>query len=108
MYLDGKQLTYVKDVCSPSDLRRRFFLHVTPADERDLPEGREFDNRDFNQSGVHVDEIGCVVRRGLPGYAIRRVRTGQIVQVEGIWEPVWEGEFSVSRAADADERRSVN
>jgi len=108
VYLDGKELTYVKDVCSPPDLRRRFFLHVTPADERNLPEGRAYDNRDFNQVGVHVDAFGCVVRRRLPGYAVRHVRTGQTVRVEGNWEPVWEGEFSVSRAADVVERRSVN
>ena len=107
VYLDGKELTYVKDVCSPPDLRRRFFLHVTPADERDLPEGEAYDNRDFNQVGVHVDALGCVVRRRLPGYAVRHVRTGQTVRVEGNWESVWEGEFSVSRAADV-ERRSVN
>ena len=103
VYLDGKHLTYVKDVCSPPDLRRRFFLRITPADDKDLPEGGEYDDRDFNQPGVHVDELGCVVRRRLPGYAIRRVRTGQFVRVEGIREPVWEGEFSVSHAAESGE-----
>ena len=108
VYLDGKHLTYVKDVCSPPDLRRRFFLRITPADDKDLPEGREYDDRDFNQPGVHIDELGCVVRSRLPGYAIRRVRTGQFVRVEGIREPVWEGEFSISHAADAGERRSRN
>ena len=104
VYLDGKWLTYVTDVCSPADLRRTFFLHVTPADARDLPEGRaEFDNQDFSQPGVHVDALGCVVRWRLPDYAIRRVRTGQFVRVEGIWEHVWEGEFSISHAAGSGE-----
>ena len=109
VYLDGKWLTYVKDVCSPPAQRRRFFLHVTPGDARDLPEGsEEFDNQDFSQPGVHVDALGCVVRRRLPDYAVRRVRTGQFVRVEeGRWKNFWEGEFSISRA-DADERRSRN
>ena len=104
VYLDGKWLTYVKDACSAPDLRRRFFLHVTPADERDLPEGgAEYDEQDFHQMGAHVGGYGCVVRRRLPGYVVRRVRTGQFVPGEG---PVWEGEFQVSHAADMEERRS--
>ena len=55
--------------------------------------------------GVHVDALGCVVRLRLPGYAVRHVRTGQSVRVEGNWEPVWQGEFSISPAADVEERR---
>ena len=107
VYLDGKWLTYVKDACSPPDLRRRFFVHVTPADERDLPEGETgFDNHDFNRMGAHVDGFGCVVRRRLPDYVVRRVRTGQFVWGEE--GPVWEGEFQVSHAAGVDERGSVN
>ena len=108
VYLDGKHLTYVKNVCSPTDRRRRFFLRITPAHERDLPEGENHDDREFNQMGVHVDALGCVVRLRLPGYAVRHVRTGQFDRVEGNWEPIWQGEFSVGRAADADERRSGN
>ena len=108
VYLDGKWLTYVKDVSSPPDRRRRFFLRVTPADERDLPEGRvEFDNQDFYQPGVHVGELGYVVRRRLPGYAVRHVRTGQLDRAEeGGWKLFWEGEFSISHAAGVEERRS--
>ena len=105
VYLDGKQLTYVKDVCSPPDRRRSFFLRITPAHERDLPEGESHDDREFNRMGVHVDALGCVVRLRLPGYAVRHVRTGQSVRVEGNWEPVWQGEFSISPAADVEERR---
>ena len=108
VYLDGKWLTYVKDVSSPPDRRRRFFLRVTPADERDLPEGRvEFDSQDFYQPGVHVGELGYVVRRRLPGYAVRHVRTGQFDRAEeGGWKLFWEGEFSISHAAGVEERRS--
>ena len=96
VYLDGKWLIYLKDACSPLDLHRRFFLHVIPADEGDLPEGREFDNQDFSQMGAHVSGFGCVVRRRLPDYAVRHVRTGQAARVEGRWKNFWEGEFSIS------------
>ena len=43
-------LAYVKEGCAPADFDRRFFLHVWPADVRDLPPERlahGFDNLDF-------------------------------------------------------------
>ena len=109
VYLDGKWLIYVKDVCSPPDRRRKFFLHVTPANERDLFEVKSgFDNQDFNRIGVRVDALGCVVTRRLPSYAVRHVRTGQFVRTEeGRYKHFWEGEFSISHAADVEERRSI-
>ena len=107
VYLDGQRITYVKDVCNPLDARR-FFLHVTPVDEKDLPEldaENGYDNWDFDPEIFSFAQTGCMVRSWLPGYAIRRIRTGQFDRDEGV---IWESEFSISHAADTEERRSGN
>ena len=96
VYLDGRWLIYAKDVCSPGDTQETFFLHVTPADDKDLPEDRVeagFNNLDFNQRQIQVDQQSCMVVKRLPDYAIRRIRTGQHVPGKNI---LWEGEVTIS------------
>ena len=79
-------------------------------DPADLPEDRRrygFDNRDFSARGaapmywwpftrpfaMRLDGR-CLVSTPLPGYPVRRVRTGQIVAAEGGgWRSLWEGEI---------------
>ncbi len=78
-------LVYHKEGCRPADLSARFFVHVTPVNKADLPEGRArfgFDNRDFRASSYQGDENPCTVRTRLPDYVFRYIRTGQFVNVE--------------------------
>ena len=91
VYIDDGRLIYVKDSCSVDDRDLPFFLHVFPADENDLPDGREesgFDNLGFElmQRGGELDEV-CFAVVGLPAYEIMSIRTGQWVRGEGnVWE----------------------
>ena len=89
VYLDETSLTYHKQPCVAEDTASRFFLHVFPSDEADLPEGRElhgFDNRDFDFHGIRVDD-GCFARIPLPDYAVGTMRTGQyIIGGEALWK----------------------
>ena len=98
--LDGRRLIYRKAACRPADLQARFFLHVTPVDETDLPASRflyGFDNLDFSSRlTFRVNEFGCTTRKRLPAYAIRHLRTGQYVPGHG---SLWEGEFAMAQDA---------
>ena len=98
--LDGRRLIYRKAACRPADREARFFLHVTPVDETALHPKRArygFENRDFRHSGnFQINEFGCTTKRRLPGYAIRRIRTGQYIPGKG---PLWEGEFAMAQHA---------
>ena len=98
VYLDGNRLIYVKEECRPDDTRAQFFLHVIPVDESDLPEYRRqygFENRDFNQRGVEIGDHRCAIRRQLPAYPIRHIRTGQYTGKGRLWE----GEFAMEQDA---------
>ena len=91
-----RALVYVKEPCAEGDTSARFFLHLAPADESDLPEDRRqsgFDNLDFYfaDRGSRTEER-CVAARHLPDYPIAAVRTGQFTKQEG---PLWEAEFSL-------------
>ena len=93
LYLDrqARTLTYVREPCAPSDVERKFFLHIAPERVADLPEDRResgFDNLDFAYytRGVLFDGK-CAAVLPLPDYAIERMRTGQFTGEEGeIWE----------------------
>jgi len=81
LHLLERTLAYARDPCSAADVERGFFLHVTPADEDDLPWGRGehgFDNLDFPFArwGVRFDGA-CLAIVPLPDYAIAAIRTGQ-------------------------------
>ena len=91
VYLDDGRLIYTKDSCSADDRDLPFFLHVFPADENDLAEGREesgFDNLGFElmQNGGESDGV-CFATVDLPGYDIASIRTGQWVRGE---DEVWD------------------
>ena len=98
LYLSGNSLAYFKEPCAPGDADDRFFLHIFPADPADLPaDGRElgFANMDFQFADYGADIGGkCVAERGLPDYAIERIRTGQFVSGEG---RLWGAEFPAAR-----------
>ena len=100
--MDG-QLVYVRDPCSAGDGDARFFLHVVPEDVSVLHEGRRrfgFDNLsfDFHKVGAAFDGK-CAAKIDLPGYAVERIATGQLVHGEG---QVWRGIWNFRAAGDYD------
>jgi len=89
IHLAGRTLTYLRDGCTDEEATARFFLHVVPADEGDLPEHRRehgFDNLDFTLAtrGARIDG-NCVAVVPLPAYAIATVRTGQYDGTGALW-----------------------
>ena len=91
VYLDDRQLIYAKSPCNADDRDLSFFLHLFPADEKDLPSGREessFDNLDFELMHKGGESDGsCFAAVDLPDYDIASIRTGQWVRGEGnVWE----------------------
>ena len=95
IYRNGGRLAYLKDPCSAADTGARFFLHLYPADAKDLPlERTEYGFNNFifgsNFPGAAWDGK-CVVVVRLPDYPIARLRTGQFVLGSGEW--IWQTEF---------------
>ena len=104
---EGAALTYRRAPCDEESRRARFFLHLYPEAVGDLPAARRepgFDNRDFRfeeygavfdgmgLDGVGLDGAGldreppapqCVAIVPLPGYPVRRLRTGQWTAAQG-------------------------
>ncbi len=91
---DGK-LVYIKESCTWSDVSKRFFLHVFPMYEVDLPGWRQpygFDNLDFNffMHGVRVGNK-CIAIVPFPEYDIARIKTGLYSSKGRVWEARVEG-----------------
>ena len=96
VYLDGSRLVYVKRECGGEDVDARFFLHVYPVDEADLPDPRRphgFDNLDFvfERRGLRAGGR-CAAARVLPEYGIASIHTGQYVPGR---DPDWEARVSL-------------
>ena len=95
--LRGNFLLYSREPCAPADISDKFFLHLIPADQDDLPDNRqqyEFDNLDFNFAEAGgIAEGKCIARVLLPDYPITRIRTGQYIPESG--QVVWKAETSV-------------
>lgn len=87
-YVSGGHLYYSREDC-PAEALPIFFLHLFPADVRDLPESRRphgYDNLDFRISAEPVAGR-CFAVRELPDYALAEVRTGQYLRNAGrLWE----------------------
>ena len=87
---DGK-LTYFKQPCDQADADAgKFFLHIFPKDEADLPGHRKrhgFDNLDFLffERGVRI-RGSCVAVASLPDYPIVSIRTGQFDANGHLWD----------------------
>ena len=89
VYLLGKRLMYFRQPCRPDDDDARFFLHVVPVDERDLPGGRRqygFDNLDFGMEEHTRAGERCTAVRTLPDYPVAEIRTGQFTGEGRLWE----------------------
>ena len=90
LYIAEGKLHYLREPCVYADTAARFFLHVVPEDENDLPEDRRqhgFDNLDFDFAGRGVVFGGkCMVSVDLPQYGIARIVTGQFDGAGRVWE----------------------
>lgn len=89
LYLVNGSLIYVREQCAPTDTQALFFLHLTPVDAEELPEGRQpygFDNLDFRFTvrGTSFDGR-CVAAMPLPDYPIAGIRTGQYGDAGELW-----------------------
>ena len=89
-YRHSRRLGYAKEGCTASDRETRFFLHVVPVEETDLPAGRRrygYDHLDFVflEKGRWSDDK-CWTTVVLPDYPIARIRTGQFTKAGRIWE----------------------
>ena len=97
LYPENGWMAYIKEGCKPADFDARFFLHVFPANVRDLPSHRQalgFDNLDFSSKN---QQTKCSVWKRLPGYAIERIVTGQFsADGSGGREILWRGEHVFS------------
>ena len=125
VYLDGNRLVYVRGQCTTHDVTPRFFLHVIPVDEKDLPDHRRrhgFDNLDFtfmdhelprprDGSGVAARALPdydkprdgtCVAVRALPDYDIASIRVGQFLRdhERNLYNNLWEGRIHIGDMTD--------
>ena len=89
IYLDENVLIYFKQPCAAEDAQPKFFLHIVPVYERDLPADRQehgFVNRDFllvDAGNASAD--WCIAIAPLPRYPIQRIRTGQFTHAGQLW-----------------------
>lgn len=94
VHANQRALTYIKAPCAKADTAAKFFLHIWPAAERDLPQHRRrygYDNLDFefDRRGFWFAER-CAARINLPEYRIVRIATGQWETGKG---KIWKGEI---------------
>ena len=87
---DRRWLIYFKQPCAAADTQAKFFLHIIPADARDLRADRQeygFNTRgfEFKRRGK-VSDGWCVAVRALPDYPIERIRTGQFTDAGRLWQ----------------------
>ncbi len=104
VYRFGRKLVYVKAPCNEEDRAPKFFLHLAPEDESDLPDKRKrygFDNLDFSfASRRHTFADGaCSVTVELPEYPVKTIRTGQYTRdAYGKFHHLWEERYSPGRS----------
>ena len=93
VYAAEGRLIYLQDPCPPGEVNRRFFLHIDPVSQDDLPEYRReygFDNLDF-RFGDYGTRSGnrCLAAVPLPRYPIANIWTGY----NEAWH--WEGHIDL-------------
>ena len=98
LYRNETALTYYKEQCNQDDTAARFFLHIVPSDQKNLPAHRAasgFNNLDFDfpENGVFLNGK-CLAIIPLPNYAITRIRTGQYISGQG---QIWHAEIPPER-----------
>ena len=98
LYRNETALTYYKEQCNQDDTAARFFLHIVPSDQKNLPAHRAasgFNNLDFDfpENGIFLNG-NCLAIVPLPNYAITRIRTGQYLSGQG---QIWHAEIPPGR-----------
>ena len=91
-------ISYAKQPCAPADAETRFFLHIFPFRQSDLPETRrasgfealQFDLLDYVANGT-VSDGKCYAAVALPRYPIARIQTGQFISGGG---RIWSADFA--------------
>lgn len=96
IYMRKRTLYYIRPRCFSPPISERFFLHIVPVSENDLPRDRKqygFDIRrvKFRRDG-RIFDGKCMVSFALPEYKIASIRTGTIMNKT---DQVW-AEFSLS------------
>ena len=76
IYLEDNTLTYVKYPCDTKDTQYKFYLHVYPENQNDIPKGKHFKNMDFHFKGLIKDNT-CINFATLPNFDIKAIKTGQ-------------------------------
>ena len=81
VYLNDGAMTWVRQPCSDDDAAGTVELWVKPIDPVHLPPDTPYSdgadmNFGFSRFGAKLGDL-CVIRRSLPSYPIRSVRTGQ-------------------------------
>lgn len=90
LYVSNDTLHYIDESCSRANTKARFFLHVTPTNEDDLPGHRKqhgFDDLtfDFAERGA-ISDGKCLASFELPQYEIAHLTTGQFTRDSRIWQ----------------------
>ena len=109
VYLDAAagRLIYTRTGCRAADTAARFFLHVFPVSDSDLPAGQRFHNLDFDFGDQGLRDRGyCVAARALPDFPIARIDTGQYTPRGRLWtvtlaEPAARRDFAVHLRGNA-------
>ena len=88
---DKRRLIYIKQPCAADDAQQKFFLHIFPANARDISFQRQehgFDSLGFNYNGndIKMSDGRCIAIATLPDYPIRRIRTGQFTDAGSLWQ----------------------
>ena len=106
VHLDREEraLTYTREPCAAADVEPRFFLHIAPERESDLPSERRelgFDALDFDfRLRGAVFDGKCAAKVPLPAYPISGVRTGQWTPDDGeMWDAAFTFNPDAHRAA---------
>ena len=104
VYYDGSKLAYTKAPCNRKDIAQKFFLHLVPEDESDLPDRRRqygFDNLDFSFAARRRRSAdgGCSATVQLPDYPVEEIRTGQYtMDADGKFHNLWRETYSPARS----------
>ena len=94
LHLAGGELIYRREPCAAADTQARFYLHLFPADAKDLPAERR--EQGFVNQGFGFPEYGamrdgkCLAAAPLPDYPLARIRTGQHTPGQG---NLWQADF---------------
>ena len=98
LHLVDGELIYRREPCAAADTLARFYLHIFPADAKDLPADRR--EHGFVNQGFGFAEYGalrdgkCLAAAPLPDYPIARIRTGQHIPGQG---ELWRADFRPGR-----------